>query len=414
VVVSWLTAALFFGVFLSVASPCDALAVEGLPEWVVPYAMRGLSAVWDEIPPTGGGDRFETLALVARRLFAGYRVTVQRLPTGDGPRVLFEAQNPSLWEVRLTTPDLRPPVSSWFARDVGDMGGEIGLLIEALPVDALSWADAALHEQVGRIVERRLPGWKFSLLVRLEREEEGEKGILQLSFRPDQPLVLAITPSIYSSTLPVMLQSDLSARLVPGLSPIIGLPVSWIAGHHRDVEALAQEFLEERNAISNTRSRVEIAFVPDQISRVEGTVNSERFIFQVWLSAYAGIKGRYPEAGLLLGWNTKQFSGVDLEFYSETILDLGELEATSRLGGRFPIGKNIHAGIEVEWPQQEFWYRIWWSAERIRRPYAWWRWSPGYGHNAALGYRVNEYISVEVHYDNRYRDKLGLKGILLL
>ncbi|MDR3264893.1 MAG: hypothetical protein LBT15_02675 [Synergistaceae bacterium] len=405
-----LTAALFFGVSLSVAFPCGALTVEGLPEWLVPHATRGLSAIWDEIPRSGGSARAETLSLVARRLFTGYRVTIRSSETGDDPRVLFEARDVVPWEVRLVPPDLRAPVSSWFARDVGEMDEEIGRLLEGLPVDALSWVDAALHEQVGEIVDRRLPGWNFSLLVRLE----GEKGILQLSFRPGPPFVLAVTPSIYSSTLPVMFQSDLSARLVPGLSPIIGLPVSWIAGHRRDVELLAQEFLEKRNAVSNTRARVEVTFVPDQISRVEGAVNSERLIFQIWISATAGIKGRYPEAGLLLGWNAKRLSGVDLELYSETILDIGELKVTSRLGGRVPLGKNIRAGIEMEWPEQEPWYRVWWSAERIRRPYAWWRWSPGYGHNAALGYRVNEYISVEIHYDDRYGDKLGLRGILLL
>jgi hypothetical protein len=390
------------------ALTCEALTVEGLPEWLAVYAGRGLSAVWDEIPPMGENERFETLLLVARRLFTGYRASVRRSETG--PRVLFEAEAPVLWEVRLVSPDLRPPVSSWFAGDVAGMGAEVGALLEGLPVDALLWADAALHDQVAKIAGRRLPGWNFSLLVRLE----DEKGILQLSFRPDQPLVLAVTPSIYSSTLPVMFQADLSAKLVPGLSPIIGLPVPWIDRHRRDVELLARDFLEDRNAVANTRSRVEVAFIPDQISRVEAAVDSERLIFQLWVAAYAGVRERYPEVGLLLGWNAKQVLGIDLELYSETILDVGELGVTSRLGGRVFLGKNFRAGIEMEWPEQEPWYRIWWGTGRVGGPYAWWRWSPGHGHNAALGYRVSESISIELHYDDRYGDALGLRGILLL
>lgn len=386
------------------------MTVDGLPDWLESHVLRGLEAVWREIPD--GPERFDTLALVARRLFAGYRVTVLpgRAEAPAEPRVVFAVQEAPPWGVTTVLPELRAPVSSWFARDGAGMDGEIGLLMDGLPTDALSWADSALHEQVETIVNRRLPGWDFALLVRLENGQ----GVLQVSFRPRQPLVLAVTPSIFSSTLPVMFQSDLTAKLMSGLSPIIGLPVSWIAAHRRDVELLAQEFLEDRNAVSNTRSRVEVGFVPDQVSRVDATVNSERLIFQLWLAAYAGIEGRYPEAGLLLGWNTRQFSGVDLVLYSETIMDLGEYGLTTRLGGNLPLWKNFRVGLEVEWPEQEMWYRAWWSSNRIRRPYAWWRYSSEYGHNAALGYRVNEHISIEIHYDNRYEDKIGLRGILQL
>jgi hypothetical protein len=389
--------------------PCEALTVEGLPEWLTMYAVRGLSAVWDEIPPMAEGERLETLSLVARRLFTGYRVEVRRLEGGE-PRVFFEAQDLVPWEVRLISPDLRPPVSSWFASDAAGVSEKVRNFLEGLPVDALLWADSALRDQVAETAGRCLPGWNFSLLVRLENG----KGILQLSFRPDQPLVLAVTPSISSSTLPVMFQSDLSAKLIPGLSPIIGLPVLWIDHHRRDVELLARNFLEDRNAVSNTRSRVGVDFIPGQMSRVEADVDSERLIFQLWMAVYAGIEGRYPEAGLLLGWNTKQVTGIDLELYGEAILDIGTPEVTGRLGGRVFLGKNFRAGIEVEYPDQDPWYRVWWGPGRIGRPYAWWRWSPGHGSNAALGYRVSESISIEIHYDNRYGDELGLRGILLL
>jgi hypothetical protein len=78
------------------------------------------------------------------------------------------------------------------------------------------------------------------------------------------------------------------------------------------------------------------------------------------------------------------------------------------------VWENLQAGVEVEWPEQEVWYRAWLTGSRVRRPYAWWRYSPSYGHNAALGYRINEYLSIELHYDERYEDKIGLRGILLL
>ncbi|MDR2175327.1 MAG: hypothetical protein LBO82_05250 [Synergistaceae bacterium] len=413
--------ALFWG-----ANPVFALTVRGAPAWLEPHVLRGAQAVWEKIPP--GEFRLETLSLVTKRLFAGYDVAVERgtiergtperekPESGDPePCIVLRQPAPARWSVALTPPDLRSPASSWFEEDIRGMAGEIAPLLKGLPVEALSWADAALREQVREIVKRRLPGWDFSLLVRLGAEGE----VLQISFQSRQPLVLAVTPSVFSSTLPVMFQSDLTAKLIPGLSPIIGTPVAWIARHRGDVESFAQEFLENRNAVSNTRSGVEVDFVPDQVSRMNAVVNSRSLIFQIRLTAAAGVRERYPEAEIVLGWNTRRVTGFDLELYDETIVDAGEFGLTTRLGFRFPLfrgrrGKMLRVGMEMEWPEQEPWYRVWWDSQRLRRPYAWWRYSSEYGHNAALGYRLNEHISIEIHYDARYRDKLGLRGILLL
>jgi hypothetical protein len=392
-------------------NPASALTVRGAPAWLEPHVLRGAQAVWENIPP--GEFRLETLALVTKRLFSGYDVTVES--GAPEPCVVLSPSVPARWDVAPTLPDLRSPASAWFEMDIRGMAGEVAPLLEGLPVEALSWADAALREQVRKIVERRLPGWDFSLLVRLG--EEGEA--LQISFQSRQPLVLAVTPSVFSSTLPVMLQSDLTAKLIPGLSPIIGTPVAWAAHHRGDVESLAQELLEDRNAVSNTRSEVGVDFEPDQVSRMNAVVNSDSLIFQIRLTAFAGVRERYPEAEIVLGWNVRRATGVDLEFYSETIADAGEFSLTNRLGFRFPVvkgrrGKVFQLGMEVEWPEQELWYRAWWDSRKLRRPYVWWRYSSVYGHNAALGYRLNEHISIEIHYDARYRDKLGLRGILLL
>ncbi|MDR2179322.1 MAG: hypothetical protein LBP21_03345 [Synergistaceae bacterium] len=398
-----LATALFFDV-----CSAAAMVVQGVPQWLEPHVLRGLSAVWDEVPAGEEPVRLETLSVVARQLFPGYRVTVQKK---DGaPYVLFEAHNPVKWKTSLVAPELRSPISSWFGRDVSNLGGEIAPLLENLPLDALPWVDSALKDRIGELIGRRLPGWDFALLVRVAEDTP----VLQISFRGRQPLVLAVAPSIFSSTLPVMFQSDLRAKLLSGLSPIIGLPVEWIASHRADVELLAQDFLEDRNAVSNTRSKVEVAFVPGQVSKVDSTVDSERFIVQIWLAGYAGIEGRYPEMGILLGWNTKQWTGIGLEFYNETIMDVGDFGLSNRLGLRFPLWSKFRVGVELEWPEQEVWYRAWWDSERVRRFYSWWRYSVEYGHNAAIGYRINEHVSVEVHYDGRYNEKVGLRGILLL
>jgi hypothetical protein len=426
---AFLAGAFFWGA----PPPASALTVEGAPAWLLPHVLRGVQAVWEKIPP--GKFRLETLSLVTKRLFTGYDVTVEdaaaekdteknaekteeewpRRTRASEPRVVLKPSNPTRWSVALTPPDLRRPSLAWFEEDIRGMSEEITPLMEDLPVEALSWADSALKSRIREIVERRLPGWDFSLLVRLGARGE----VLQISFHSRQPLVLAVTPSVFSSTLPVMFQSDLTAKLIPGISPIIGTPVAWIARHRGDVESLARELLEDRNAVSNTRSEVEVDFVPDQVSEMNAVVNSESLIFQIWVSAFAGVEEHYPELGVAIGWNTRRATGVDLEFYNETIIDAGEFGLTDRLGFRFPLMKNprlgmFRVGMEVEWPEQEFWYRAGWDSRKLRRPYAWWRYSPDYGHNAALGYKIDEHISIEIHYDGRYKDKLGLRGVLLL
>ncbi|MDR2137071.1 MAG: hypothetical protein LBO68_02165 [Synergistaceae bacterium] len=393
------------------------MAIDGVPDWLEAHVSRGLSAVWEEIPAEDPGLRLETLALVASRLFPGYDVTVDTKRNAGFlrlPRVSLKAQNPLEWSATVVLPELRDPVLAWFERDTPGMAGEVASLLKGLPVEALAWADSALGDQVKEIVGRRLPGWDFSLLARLDNDPARSVGVLQISFRPRPPLVLAVTPSIFSSTLPAMFRSDLTAKLIPGLSSIIGLPVEWVAFHREDAELLARNLLEDRNAVSNTRSRVAVSFVPDQVSRVDATVNSERFVLQVWLAAYAGVQERYPELGILAGWNTRRWTGLDLELYDEAIVDIGEFGLTNRLGLRFTLGGQFRLGVEVEWPEQDVWYRAGWDPGGIRRPYAQWRYSDKHGHNAALGYRIDEHISIEIHYDGRYDEKVGIRGILLL
>ena len=393
------------------AAPCPALTLSGLPEWLEPSVLRSLEAVWDEIPDAPGVDRIGTLSVVAARLFAGYRVVVS-----PGPAVSFERGGTPHWSVRISLPELREPVLEWFGSDIRGLDGEIASLLAELPSEALSWADVALRHRIGEILERRLPGWDFSVQVALG----GAEAVLTLSFRPRQPLVLAITPSLYSATMPVMFQSDLEAKLVPGLSPLIALPVEWVARHRDRVEALARKFLEDRNSVSNLRARVKVTFVPGPVSRMDALVDSDRLLFQVWVAAYAGIEGRYPEAGLFLGWNTAHLTGLDLELYGEAVMDLEDFGLTRRLGVRFrPLG-DLRVGMEVEWPKERWFYRVLWDPHRVRRPYFWWRHAPGWGHEASLGYRFNEHLSVEIHYSGigedrgEKKEKLGLRGVLSL
>lgn len=242
------TALLFLSALLVPVPARAALSVSGLPAWLEPAVRRSLDAVWNEIPKDPGVDREGTLSTVAGRLFAGYDVEVRG--RGDGPAVRFNPEARTSWDVELRLPEFRGALSEWFRADVDGLTEEVAALLRPLPEAALTWADEALRARIAEALEARTPGWDFSLQVAFSPAG----GRLTISFRPGTPLVLAVTPSIYSRTIPVMFQSDLQAKLVTAFSPLIGLPVSWVAHHRADTERMAREFLEERHSVENMRA----------------------------------------------------------------------------------------------------------------------------------------------------------------
>ena len=244
-------AALFLFVLFVPVPARAALSVSGLPAWLEPAVRRSLEAVWSEIPKGPGVDREGTLSTVAGQLFAGYGVEVR--PGGEAPAVRFVPEARTSWDVELRLPEFRGALSDWFRADVSGLSEEVAALLYPLPEAALAWADEALRGRIAEALEARTPGWDFSLQVAFSPAG----GTLTISFRPRAPLVLAVAPSIYSGTIPMMFQSDLQAKLVTAFSPLIGLPVPWVARHRADAERMAREFLEERHSVENMRARAE-------------------------------------------------------------------------------------------------------------------------------------------------------------
>lgn len=387
-------------------SPCFALSVSGVPAWLEEAVTRSLNAVWLEIPNSPEIDRYATLELVASRLFAGYDVRV-RPSTSSEPAIIFSAHDEIISpDVKIITPELRGMSAEWFAHDTSGMSEDVAALLEGVPQSALTWADEALRERLGRIVNERLPGWEFSQQIYISKEAT----LITLAFRPSSKMVLAVKPSIYSRTIPFMFRSDLEAKLLPEFSPLIGVPVKWAEAHKAEIEQHARLFLEDRHSVENLKADVSTIFTADTVSGLEANVNSDAFIFQMWVAAYAGIEGRYPEAGVFFGYGPK--TKLNPEIYAELIFSLDEFGITRRLGGRFELVDNFWAGIEVQWPENKYFLRFQYSPVKIRRPYAWWRWSPELeAHEAALGYRVDEHISIELYYDDTNNDKIGIRGM---
>ena len=391
---------------LFLVRPCHALTVQGIPEWLEPAVLRSLNAVWSEIPEDSNIDREGTLTLVASRLFTGYDVNIIKSERQE-PVIFFNtSENIIAPEIKLNFPELRGSAFEWFKADINGLENEILDLIKNLPQNALTWADEAFREEISKLINFRLPGWEFSQQIFISKDST----LVNLTFRPSAKMILAVKPSLYSYTIPVMFRSDLEAKLIPEFSPLIGVPVAWAEKHKNEIENLVRNFLKDRHSVENLRADVNIEFTPNTVSNLEARVDSRDFMFQMWVSAYAGIEGRYPELGVFFGirpdWK------MHPEFYAELILALDDFDLTHRWGARIELIENFWVGIENQWPENNYFFRFQYSPLKIRRPFALWRYSPELGvHEASLGYKIDEHMSIEIYYFSGNSDeKIGLRG----
>ena len=392
--------------FSRFCQPCYALSVSGVPVWLKNAVTRSLSAVWSEIPDSPEIDREGTLTLVASRLFAGYSVRVKLV--NNSPDIKFTANPDEIIkpEIKLNVPELREMASKWFINDIAGMDKKIFALVENLPQSAFTWSDEALKEAISKIINSTLPGWEFSQQIFISENST----LINITFRPGTDMILAVKPALFSRTIPAMFRTDLEAKLLPELAPLIGIPVKWAQLHKNDIERTAREFLEDKHSVENLKADVSINFSPGRISGIDANVDSKNFTFQMWVAAYAGIEGKYPEAGIFFGYHPDM--SFNAEIYTELIFSLNDFDVTRRLGARLELLNNFWAGVELQWPDNEYFIRAQYIPVKIRRPYALWRWSPELKQNeAALGYRIDEHVSIEIYYNDSNSDKFGVRGM---
>ncbi|QTX31629.1 hypothetical protein KAR29_09695 [Aminithiophilus ramosus] len=392
---------------LSLAGPAEALSVRGLPEWSLPLAERGLRAVWEQMPSEQADEgRVRLLRLVAERLFDGYSIGSVDILKGE-PTVSFVALEPVRWKVALFAPDLSDPLDGWFDSDLEGIRASLALLLDGLPPAALSWCGRALEETVRDRIGECLPGWTSSLIFRSEEAE----WTMEVRFAPQGTLLLAFDPHLVSTTLPVtLLRTDLKDNVLEGLEPLLGLPVAWLAHHRSRIESWIGEGLTDRRVVSRTAARVDVDFRPERISAVDVSVESRRYVLWAWASAYAGTADRYPEVGLHLGRRAQLFRWWEGELYYEGIVEMKDFELESRWGFRWSPWGDVWLGVETVYPGSLLWGCLSLGG-RVGEPYFWGRFSEESDHNFGLGYRLTEFISLELHYDNGDEDRLSLRAI---
>ena len=246
------------------------------------------------------------------------------------------------------------------------------------------------------ILRRTLPGWQGNLLVRIE----GGRSILKLGLVPEQPLILAVRPHTSSTSLPAVLHSGLKDGLLAELSPLIGLPVTWVARHESQVAEWTSALLSDEPLVGNLKAKPKVTVKPQPVTDLSVSLESRRYTIWAWAAAYAGTSDRYPEAGLHLGRKAQPFPGWDVELYGEALLFLNDWDLESRLGFRWAPWERVWVGVEQSWPDETAWWRVWFVGP-VRSPYAWVRGSEEGDMNFGIGYRLNENLSIELHYDDR-------------
>ena len=399
-------AALLFNGSIALAE----VRIEGVPSWLAVPMERSASAVWSEIEQnaqlSGREEKLALLSVVAERLFSGYSVAGADMSKQEAVLHMKPLHGEIPWEVELYPPQLVSPVLDWFLEAAQGIDRRIREAMRGIPVDSLTWADLPLKEMIESLCAPHLPGWTPSLLVRLE---EGKR-ILRVSFSPKPPLVLAVVPKVSSSTLPVMLRSDLKENMLRTLAPVAGLPIEWAVSQRKRIESLAADSLRDTKIVGNARADVDVSFNPAQLAAASAEVESPKYSFRAWVAAYAGSDTKYPEIGLHMGRKFLPVSGLDMEFYGEWLLSANDFSLESRWGIRWSPMKNVLAGVEQAFPGNVTWYRLWLDGG-VRAPYVWWRVSEDGDHNVGAGYRINDRISLEIHYDGRDEEKISIKAI---
>lgn len=391
---------------LMVRPACAAsVSVKAEPVWLAKAAERSLTAVLENMAPRRSKtEREKLLIIVSDRLFAGFKTYFIGWVGDHAVVSLIPEIPPPLWKVELERPPLQSPPCDWFDADSAGVLAVAEELLRGLPFEALAWSDVALRNEISEKLQHILPGWTPSLVVL----NSGSIPVLRVSFTPSFPLILAVDPAFSSVSLPMLLSGELRSDLLERLYPLIGLPVEWARLHTKEINIWAETYLGRKAAVENTVADARVSFTASQVSKMEVQLESRRYAIGAWAAVYAGTEDRSAELGLHLGRRAQLTRDVLAEFYGEGIVQLQNWEAEGRFGFRFSPWGDVWLG--GEWSTED---EMWWGRAsidpRLHKPYAWCRIREDGEVNAALGWKVTEYISLELHYDDRNEDQWGLR-----
>ena len=404
---NWVAVAFVAATLLMFPGRASAYCVEaeGVPKWLALIVERSILAVAERLPESQSDQNAEkVIKVISGKLFEGYKIDSVNIHSGLIIINLSSEKNDEKWKVEVGTPQIQDPPLQWIKSDIETIEKPIAELIRGIPIKALNWCDAGLKDEIIKIMDPVLSGWKPTLMVYSEKEEF----IMKISLTPELPLVLAINPTLTSNSLPTLLHEDLREDLLQRSFPFIGLPVMWAKKHENEINVWTETFLQTRGIVERTSAEPKASFSAGQVSQMKVNVESRHYTISAWAALYAGTRDKTGELGIHLGRKLKTFSRWNTELYGEGIIELRDWDPEFRFGLRWsPLG-DVWIGGEWSTTDSQWWGRI--NIEpRMHKPYAWFRWREDGEYNAAIGYKATEYISFELHYDSRDEDSIGLR-----
>lgn len=403
----FVVAALLISVFSRTAEALPPLPLQcQAPEWMAASMKSSMGAVWRELQTSRlpRQSALNALALVASRLFPGYAVSISK------GQVTIRPEEKWNWRVELEFPSVADRLpecgKEWLNADMQGAVPELEEIMRGIPPEALGWNSGKFHAKLSSIITKNVPGWRCAAKISADDHDV----LLKVNIYPEEPLLLAVTSETLSNTMPQIIADRISDRTVEFMSPFTGLPLAWVE-HHKSglTQWLAAKQLDDK-WLSALRASSEnsVAFKP--VSKVTTEIDSTTFSLRGWFSVHAGSSARL-EAGVHFGHYFSAWNRLPSEVYTELIFGLEDWDFDSRVGLRFSPHELVWLGVEgARRNSEHLWLRLWVNYGRSNA-YGWLRYGNEDTLEAAIGYRLNRYVSLELYYDSREDDRVSLRAL---
>ena len=377
------------------------------PEWLERSIVGSMSAVWRELMGSRVSQHtaLEALGLVASRLFDGFSVRIN-----SDNNVVIQPERYYRWSIIITDPEgverLPDECRSWLQEDLSKLRSLIGELLVDVPPEALQWSSESFKTQIDALLSRYFPGWRAALRVHANVNDVR----LELNFYPKTPLLLAFSVETLSNTIPQLLADRMSDKSLECLSPLTGFPLEWLTFHKDSLlEWLGAQQLN-RNRLEFFNASVDNAISFKTVTKVTTRFDSSDYSLRGWVSVHAGNDSRF-QVGVHFGRFLSFRPNVPFEFYTEGIIGLERWKLDGRVGISFSPFKYVWFGIEGSSEDEaSLWYRLKFDVGRSGY-YGWLRYSKNDNLETAFGYRVNRYVSLELYYENKQKERISLRAL---
>ncbi len=390
------------------------------PQWLEASIRGALNAVWRELQGSRLSQRaaVEALALVASRLFPGFRVSLsEENRTVAGSRVILVPEEKWTWKATILYPEsgerLPQPCAEWLKQDIENALKELKHLVEGVPPEALRWSSDSFQASMNSLINSRIPGWRCSAHV----QAADASAELEVKIYPQTPLLLAVAPETLSASMPQLLADRINKKTLEYLSPLTGLPLDWISSHMNEIMKWLGEKQLDNDLLKMVRAGVENDITLRPVTKVTTHVESTRLSLRGWLSVHAGSDANL-EAGMHLGHyfvirtgNDRSRERAAAEVYSELLMKLEHWRADGRFGFRVSPVDLLWFGLEETTEDDaHLWYRFWIDGPD-KKSYGWLRYSEEDDLEMALGYHLTRYFSLELYYDDRRDDRVSVRAL---